>query len=61
MLPRSKNKATLPKAVPRVKYIFGVVDLKSDKKIAEYNSIAEIPNGYCNENKYKITYRKEYA
>ena len=61
MLVKKKVKMEKENAERKVKYLFSVIDLKTDEKVAEYRSFTEIPIGYCNERKYKILYRKEFA
>lgn len=43
------------------KYFFTVMDLRTGERISEFKSILSIPAVYCNEKRYKITYRTEAA
>lgn len=60
MIVRAKSKK---EQVPerKVGYIFTVKIKETEEVVGEYKSFPSIPISYCNESKYKITYRKDYV
>lgn len=58
MIVRAKTKRN-PIPERKERYIF-IVKLKAtDEVVGEFKSFPSIPIGYCDEKRYRITYRKE--
>lgn len=60
MIVRTKAKRN-PIPERKVGYIFTVKIKETEEVVGEYKSFPSIPISYCNESKYKITYRKDYV
>lgn len=58
MIVRAKKKKTAV-SEQKERYIFTVKLRATGEVVGEFYSIPAIPISYCNESKYKITYRKE--